>query len=238
MNRSKPENRYLIIIIIIASISSLVGGLLSGWFIQHGKSSSDSSPNFEKIARATVTVRSRVTVNNNQSREIIGVGVVIKRDGYIITNEHLVKNAGDIFVRVAGKEYRAKIIKADNKNDLAILKANGLNLKPLKLGKAADIRLGEKVYALGKPFLTSDNFTVTSGIISSLPINLPKGSPKLLQTDAVINPGNSGGPLINQKGELIAVTTAYLSTGDNAAGIGFAIPIDTVRNFMKSTNLK
>lgn len=233
MTKTGFENKF-IFVAAIGFVAGLIGGLSSGWPALNNLSSQEVLPNLERISQSTVTVHTRFPLDKNQVSERIGVGIIIKKDGLIVTNAHLVAGGKNILVKAtSNRESPAKIVKIDKQNDLAVIRAENLNLEPPTFNTY--IKLGEKVYALGKPFLTTDNFTLTTGIISSFPINLPKGSPKLLQTDAVINPGNSGGPLINQNGEVIAVTTAYLSTGDNVAGIGFAIPIDMVLKFAESS---
>lgn len=184
----------------------------------------------DKVTPSIVTIRARFPLGETkQIQEKIGVGLVVKEDGYLMTNAHLVEGAREIFVKLwRRKEIAAKLQGIAKESDLALLKVPLKNLPLPNFGISQKIKLGEPVIAIGKPFLISKNYLITSGIISSLPVNLPKGSPKLLQTDAAISPGNSGGPLVNIKGEVIAITTAYLSTGDNAPGIGFAIPIDVV----------
>lgn len=189
MVESKSRNN-LTIIIIAALGAGLIGGLISGWLVSNSLFPTGDPINIESISRSTLTVRVRVPLNENQVSERVGVGIVVKGGGFIITNAHLIKGASGIFVKVSdGKEMAAKLVKADEKNDLAIIKGENLRLKPPKF--SSDFKLGEQVYPLGRPFINSDNFTITSGVISLLPIDLPRGSPKLLQADAVVNPGGS-----------------------------------------------
>jgi serine protease Do len=220
------------IIIAIGFVAGLLGGLLSSVLIERN-SSQTSIPSLSSVVNATVTIRARTSIAEGQTSERIGVGVFVHDRGYIVTNSHIINGAQQILVRTAAKkEVKAEIIKEDPRNDMAIIKVDIADSTIPSFGKDSDIRVGTKVYALGKPFLNSDNYTVTSGVISSLPVNLPKGSPRLLQTDASINPGNSGGPLIIESGKVIAINTAYMSTGDNVAGIGFSIPIGEVMKFV------
>jgi serine protease Do len=228
---NKSLSKTIGIIVAVGFAAGLLGGLLSS-AITGRDSSQESITGLNEVARATVTIRARTSVGEGQTNEHIGIGVVVHDGGYIVTNDHIVDGSQQIFVKVnSGKELEANIVKQDRQNDMAVIRVSDANLTSPSFGKNADIKVGSRVYALGKPFLNSDNYTVTSGVISSLPVNLPKGSPHLLQTDAAINPGNSGGPLIDGSGKVVAINTAYMSTGENVAGIGFSIPIDEVLKF-------
>jgi len=223
--------KLIVITVVVGLISGLIGGLIVARLIAP-TAASQTTPNFSPIAQASVTIRARHSINSDQTAERLGVGVVAG-DDEIITNAHIVEGAKEISIKTTdGRQIIGKVLKADSQMDLALLKVEGLNLKAAEFAAWSDIKIGERVYAFGKPFLNSDNFTLTSGIISALPVNLPKGSPTLMQTDAVINPGNSGGPLISENGQVVGITTAYLSTGENVAGIGFAIPVDEVLKFV------
>lgn len=230
-----PDLKKFIVIVIIASaISAIIGGF-TGAHLAPSTVTGQPTPNFSQIAQASVTIRARKSINSDQTAERLGVGVVAS-DDKIITNAHIVEGAKEISIKTTdGRQIVGKVLKADSQMDLALLKVEGLNLKSAAFASSSDIKIGERVYAFGKPFLNSDNYTLTSGIISALPVNLPKGSPTLMQTDAVINPGNSGGSLINEKGQVVGITTAYLSTGENVAGIGFAIPVDEVLRFVEGS---
>ncbi|OGL60798.1 MAG: hypothetical protein A3J27_10565 [Candidatus Tectomicrobia bacterium RIFCSPLOWO2_12_FULL_69_37] len=159
----------------------------------------------------------------------LGSGVIIRPDGYILTNEHVVSRASEIRVSLAGREtLPARLIGADPENDLAVIKVDAREALPhLPLGRSDDLMIGETVIAIGNPFGLTH--TVTTGVVSALGRALDSGRrggrhpADFIQTDASINPGNSGGPLLNAHGELIGVNTAIFS---NAQGIGFAIPID------------
>ncbi len=157
----------------------------------------------------------------------LGSGFIIDRDGYIMTNNHVVERADEITVRVSGKEYKATIVGRDPKTDLALIKlaTTVKDLQPLPLGDSDKIRVGDWVIAIGNPFGLEE--TVTKGIISATGRVIGAGPyDNFLQTDAPINPGNSGGPLLNLKGEVIGINTAIVAAGQ---GIGFAIPINTAR---------
>lgn len=229
MKLNYKDNIFLFI--AISLIAGLIGGFISSLFTPQPVT--QKVPNFENFTQSVVTVRSRKKVGYGRISEQIGTALAVK-PGYLITNLHIIKDSREIIIKDNnGKEAAAKVIKKNVKNDLSILKVEGLALIPARLGTNSDIKLGKKVYAIGKPIITSNNFTVSSGIVSSLPIDSSiKNSPQLFQIDAAINPGNSGGPLINEKGEVIGITTAYLSTGDNISGIGFAVPIDAVKDLL------
>ncbi|MFO0792509.1 MAG: trypsin-like peptidase domain-containing protein [Candidatus Brocadiaceae bacterium] len=163
----------------------------------------------------------------------LGSGVIIDEDGYIVTNEHVVSRASKIKVRLSdGKDFEATMISSDPFSDLAVLKINSPTPLPyVKMGTSKDIMIGETVVALGNPFGLENS--VTTGVLSAknrtITFNNEYGEIKydgLIQTDALINPGNSGGPLINIDGELIGINAAIVN---QAQGIGFAIPVDKVR---------
>ena len=161
-----------------------------------------------------------------------GSGVIFSKDGYIVTNNHVIEDADKITVTHGKQTYNAELIGRDPSSDLAVLKVNAENLPAIPLGISKDIKVGEWVLAVGNPFnLTS---TVTAGIVSAKGrnINLLKDKfpiESFIQTDAAINPGNSGGALVNQTGELIGINTAILSRTGTYAGYGFAIPVDIVK---------
>jgi serine protease Do len=157
----------------------------------------------------------------------VGSGFVMSREGYILTNNHVVEDAGQIKVKLAnGKEYEGKIVGRDPKTDLALVKIEGvLDLHPLKLGNSEDLKVGSWVVAIGSPFGLEQ--TVTAGIVSAKGRVIGSGPyDNFIQTDASINPGNSGGPLINMKGEVVGINTAIIASGQ---GIGFAIPINMAK---------
>lgn len=159
----------------------------------------------------------------------LGSGVIIDEDGYIVTNEHVVSKATRIKVTLSDKsELEAAVVSSDPVNDLAVLKVNASKPLPfVKMGTSKDLMIGETVIALGNPFGLENS--VTTGVLSAVNRKLTFGEmvyENLIQTDTSINPGNSGGPLVNINGELIGINTAIV---DHAQGIGFAIPVDKVR---------
>ncbi len=161
----------------------------------------------------------------------LGSGFIIKEDGIVITNNHVIANAEDILIRVGDKEYSAEVIGADPYMDLAVLKMKTKDkFKPVRFGDSTKARVGDWVVAIGNPFGLGG--TVTSGIISARnrQIGLTRYE-DFIQTDASINQGNSGGPLFNLKGEVIGVNTAIIAPGQSGSiGIGFAIPANAASN--------
>ena len=161
----------------------------------------------------------------------LGSGFIIDKDGFIITNNHVVEDADEIKVRlVDGREFTAKVIGRDPKTDIALIKISSIfkDLPVLPLGDSDKIRVGDWVLAVGNPFGLENS--VTQGILSARGRELGAGPfDNFLQTDAPINPGNSGGPLVNLKGEVIGITSAIIATGQ---GIGFAIPSNMARQIV------
>ena len=169
----------------------------------------------------------------------LGSGVIVdSRNGYIITNNHVVEDMDNIKVKLFDKrEYKAEIMGTDPKSDLAILKIKADNLRQLKLGDSDKLRVGEWVMAVGSPFSENLSHTVTTGIISAMGrSNIIRGQSyeDFIQTDAAINPGNSGGALLNMKGELIGINTAIATGGYEKSnrGVGFAIPSNMTERIM------
>jgi serine protease Do len=169
--------------------------------------------------------------------ESIGSGVIIDpAHGIIITNEHVIRNANLITITLQdGRRLKARLIGSDNETDLAVLKVDAKNLKSLVVGDSDNLQVGDFVVAIGNPFgLNSfgNSQSATFGIISALKrsdLNI-EGVENFIQTDAAINPGNSGGALVNTKGELIGINTAIISPYGGNIGIGFAIPINMVKD--------
>ena len=168
---------------------------------------------------------------HDQKRTSLGSGVIISKDGYIVTNNHVVEHADTINVRLTDfEEYDAKIIGRDPKSDLALLKITPKNSLPVAtFGDSDKARVGDWVMAIGNPF--GFDQTVTEGIVSGKGRSLGNGPyESFIQTDASINPGNSGGPLFNLKGEVIGINTAIYSQSGGNIGIGFAIPASIAKN--------
>ena len=160
----------------------------------------------------------------------LGSGFIVDRDGFIVTNNHVVENADQIKVRLSDdREFDAKIIGRDNKTDLALIRIEGAkDLSPLKMGDSEKLEVGSWVLAVGSPFGLEQ--TVTAGIVSAKGRFIGAGPyDDFIQTDASINPGNSGGPLLNMNGEVIGINTAIVAQGQ---GIGFAIPVNLAQNII------
>jgi serine protease Do len=168
----------------------------------------------------------------------MGSGVIVKTDGIVLTNYHVVKEADDIRVKLTnGEEYEGEVVGTDPKTDLAIVKIKADNLSAATLGNSDIMKVGEWVLAIGSPFSENLRFTVTKGIVSAtgrkgLGLADGEGFENFIQTDAPINPGNSGGPLVNLYGEVIGINTAIVTPSGGFAGIGFAIPINMAGKVM------
>lgn len=171
-----------------------------------------------------------------------GSGVIVSSEGYIVTNNHVIEDAAEIEVILNdNSKYSATVIGTDPSTDIAVLKIDAANLKPIPLGNSDDLHIGEWVLAVGNPFnLTS---TVTAGIVSAKArnINLLADRSKttavpiesFIQTDAAVNPGNSGGALVNTKGELVGINTAIASQTGSYSGYSFAVPVNLVNKVMR-----
>jgi serine protease Do len=195
----------------------------------------------EKVSKSVVNIAS-VRMMQDQLFRIfpvqgVGSGVIIDNRGHILTNNHVIEGTDRIRVTLGdSKQVNAKVVGTDEETDLAVVMAepleinthNEVNFQPANLGNSDELKVGQIVMALGNPFGLTGGPTVTGGIISSLNRNVQfeNGILELVQTDAAINPGNSGGPLIDTKGEVVAINTAKIPYGQ---GIGFAVPINTVK---------
>ena len=187
-----------------------------------------------------------------REKQPVGSGMIINKDGYILTNEHVVRelDKDDLWVTLPeGRSLKAELLEADGKSDVAVLKVEEKDLPAVSFGHSEELKVGEWVIALGYPFgatlsqLKKEYVpTVTVGVISATDRSIQAGAGRggvttytgLLQTDASINPGNSGGPLINIYGEIVGINTAILSTSGGSIGIGFAIPIDKAKRLLDS----
>ena len=161
----------------------------------------------------------------------LGTGFLIREDGLIVTNNHVIAGADEVDVQVDEKSeklYHAKVIGSDERTDIALIKIEGKSFPKLSLGSSRDLEVGEWVAAFGNPF--GQGHTMTKGIVSAKGRDISEINRfPLIQTDAPINPGNSGGPLVNSKGQVVGVNSAI---DPRAQGIGFAIPIDEVKNLL------
>src|ERR1700739_2954200 len=159
-------------------------------------------------------------VPKDRREKSLGSGVIVSPEGYILTNNHVVDGATDVKVTLSDKrEFDAKVIGTDPKTDIAVLKIDASNLKPVTIGDSSKVEVGDTAMAIGDPFGVGQ--TVTRGIISATGRgNLGiEDYEDFIQTDAPINPGNSGGALINDRGELVGINTAILTHGEGSEGI-------------------
>ena len=212
----------------------------------------------EKVTPSVVTVYTEQTVktrrhpyynfedffglpNPNQRKEReqkqqgLGSGIIVSKDGYILTNNHVVAGADEVKVRLSNnKEYKAEIIGADKKSDIAVIKIEIDNLTPLPFSNSDNAKTGQWVLAVGSPLSDQLQNTVTAGIISATGRNNVSltGYGDYIQTDAAINKGNSGGPLVNLHGELVGINTAILSQTGGYQGIGMAVPANIAKKVM------
>lgn len=165
----------------------------------------------------------------------LGSGVIVRPDGYILTNNHVIDGASEITVTLLDKRsFKAKVIGADSKTDIAVLKIDGKDLATLPFADSSKVKVGDVVLAMGEPFGLGQ--TVTMGIISAKGrsgLDIIQGYEDFIQTDAAINPGNSGGALVDVRGNLIGINTAILTrNGGGNQGIGFAVPVNMARSVM------
>ena len=193
---------------------------------------------YEKVADGVVNVTSTAVQMdfffNAYPTQGSGSGSIIDTKGHILTNHHVVANAQKLEVTLAdGSKWPAKLIGSDPDNDLAVIKIDATKekLKVISMGNSKNLRIGQKVLAIGNPFGLQR--TLTTGIISSLgrTIRSEVGTliEDVIQTDAAINPGNSGGPLLNSDGEIVGINSAIISPTGGSVGIGFAIPVNTAK---------
>src|SRR5262249_8925409 len=168
-----------------------------------------------------------------QTTRAMGSGLVIQKDGIVLTNNHVVEHAKEIIVALSdGRELPAKVLGRDPKTDLAVLKVDSKDPLPVvKLGDSDALEVGDWVVAIGNPF--GLNNTVTAGIVSAKGRAIGQGPyDHFIQTDASINPGNSGGPLFDEHGNVVGINTAIFSQGGGNIGIGFAIPINMAKELV------
>lgn len=172
----------------------------------------------------------------NRVQRSLGSGVIISKDGYIVTNNHVIENAEEITITIGDDptEYNAKLIGRDPGSDLAVIKIQSeQSFSPIKFAHSSELKVGDLIFAIGNPFGIGS--TVTQGIISALNKNKVgiNRYENYIQTDASINPGNSGGALVDSRGALIGINTAIISKSGGNNGIGFSIPVDMVKDVVK-----
>jgi S1-C subfamily serine protease len=242
----------LSVFLLVALWRSLYG--TAAWF---GRAGSDAAPRtvvargdlaaderstielFERARDSVVFISTSRQVQDFWTRNVFSVrqgsgsGFIWDEAGHVVTNFHVIQGASEATVRLAdGRDYKASLAGVSPAHDIAVLRI-GVDFQrppPVPIGTSHDLKVGQKVFAIGNPF--GLDWTLTTGIVSALDRSLPSDSGQtiehLIQTDAAINPGNSGGPLLDSAGRLIGITTAILSTTGESAGIGFAVPVDTV----------
>lgn len=198
---------------------------------------------FERATRSVVFIANTAMQRDPWSFNLFevpqgsGTGFVWSRQGHIVTNYHVIYGADAITVTLADRtDYKAKVIGADPDHDLAVLQVQAPEsaLQPVSIGNSQSLRVGQKVLAIGNPF--GLDHTLTTGVVSALGRTIKSMSNRtiegVIQTDAAINPGNSGGPLLDSGGRLIGVNTQIMSPSGAFAGIGFAVPVDTVNRIV------
>ncbi len=198
---------------------------------------------FESAAPSVVNItsiavrRNAYTMRLSEIPQGSGSGFVWDNKGHIVTNYHVLQNAQEALVTLADQTtYRAKVVGQAPHKDLAVLRLDGevSSLKPIPVGRSEGLRVGQAVYAIGNPF--GLDHTLTTGVISGLNREIESVTKRpiqgVVQTDAAINPGNSGGPLLDRRGRLIGVNTQILSPSGAYAGVGFAVPADTVNRIV------
>ncbi|MCP4255066.1 MAG: trypsin-like serine protease [Candidatus Scalindua sp.] len=248
--------RVLIIIVIVWIVADFFGIKPSSFFQPKvgmrpvtqpiGDLGADERANIEVFERVSPSVtyitnkrlqRDYFSFNVMEVPQGTGSGFLWDSKGHIVTNFHVVYEADEIEVRLQdGKSYDADVVGADPDHDLVVLQINAtnLNISPVMIGSSSDLRVGQKVLAIGNPFGLDS--TLTTGVISALGRTIQSMTKRyihdVVQTDAAINPGNSGGPLLDSFGRLIGVNTAIISPSGTYAGVGFAVPVDTVNRIV------
>ena len=254
------RDRFFLRLLLLGLSVFLVVGLwrsLSGFGHWFGDRERDSAPRaviargdlaaderstielFERARDSVVFISTRQQVQDFRTRNVFSVqrgsgsGFIWDDAGHVVTNLHVIQGASEATVRLAdGRDYKAGLAGVSPAHDIAVLRI-GVDFKrppPVPLGTSQDLKVGQKVFAIGNPF--GLDWTLTTGIVSALDRSLPSDTGQtiehLIQTDAAINPGSSGGPLLDSAGRLIGINTAIFSTTGESVGIGFAVPVDTV----------
>jgi len=229
--------------ILLAATASLWAGLASTapeYLSFKTEDEANSTEIYSRASPAVVHVTSVALKRNRFSRNILevpqgsGTGFVWDKNGLIVTNYHVIANANRLLIELHDQtKWDAEVIGVAPEKDLAVLriKAPESTLFPLPIGDSSELEVGRKVLAIGNPF--GLDTTLTTGVVSALGREIQAPNSRLIrnviQTDAAINPGNSGGPLLNSLGQLVGVNTAIYSPSGGSAGIGFAIPVNTVK---------
>ncbi len=189
---------------------------------------------YKKVKDSVVAIL--ISMENGEEAEFSGSGFIISKDGYIISNHHVIEDAKTVKVILSDgiTEYSAKIVGSDAQSDLAVLKVDATGLSAAQLGDSDELEVGETVAAIGNPYGMELFSTMHNGIVSALNRKLEIGGTymTLIQTNALINPGNSGGPLVNAYGQVVGITSSKL-VADGYEGIGFAIPLNEVTGLVE-----
>lgn len=244
---------------ILAVIGLLVSGLFMGNYVYAASMANLTAPStpsiadfsanrntyvvqaVKKVGPAVVGITNKAYMRDNFNQKVlvdqgVGSGVVFDANGYIVTNFHVVKGAQAISVSLSdGRTLDGKVLGTDPATDLALVKIDATNLPTVSFGDSASIQVGEPAIAIGNPLGLEFSGSVTVGVISALNRTIEIGDRKfkLIQTDAAINPGNSGGALVNADGQVIGINSAKIAA-DGVEGMGFAIPINSVRPILQS----
>lgn len=227
-SRAQDASRRSPVVVAVEKASPAVVSIFSSQEVERPVNPFGGNPLFEDFFRDFFE-----SSPERRTERSLGSGVVIRADGYILTNEHVVLQSGKVQIQLASeRKLNARLVGADSDSDLAVLKVDDAKSLPyVPLGTSEDLLIGETVIAIGNPFGLSH--TVTTGVVSAVNRSLNTGERTyydFIQTDASINPGNSGGPLLNIKGELIGINTAIYG---KAQGIGFAIPISRAKRIVE-----
>ena len=239
VNQSITESRQNAITRAVSELTPSVVGINVTAVIQYSYESLFSrNPFWRRLFRPEIF---------EQEVKELGSGFIISKDGYIITNQHVVEDAKEIIVTLStGEKYNAEIIGQDKQTDISLLKINGIDFPSAKMGNSEDIIIGEWAIALGNPFGLSqynNQPSVTVGVISSFDMDFGEIEDgrvymNMIQTDASINPGNSGGPLANSEGEVIGMNSFIYTKSEGSIGLGFAIPINKVMEIVNDLRQK
>jgi len=191
---------------------------------------SEDDPFYEFFRRFGQIPRPRGGPDREFEQQSVGSGFIISSDGYLITNAHVVDGADEVNIKLSDKrEFKAKVIGADKRTDVALLKIEAKDLPKVTIGEPDKLKVGEWVVAIGKPFGLEN--TMTAGIVSAKGRDLPQENlVPYIQSDAAVNPGNSGGPLFNLRGEVVGINSMIFSRTGGYMGLSFAIPIDIAMN--------
>lgn len=253
MDKKKRHSAFKVTLIIMACVFATAFLILAGVLIYSMFDTHADANNNRPTVNITVSDKGPTSLNDgfasaelleqvNQSIVVIttesskaaglGSGFIISPDGYIVTNQHVIDGAKEVWVNLYdGSSYRAKVVGESARDDIAVLKISAKDLPAITLGKSSNCYVGEFVYAIGCPDSYDYSWTVTMGIISHTNRNVKiyydngtlEKTMNLIQTDVSVNPGNSGGPIINTRGEVVGIVTLKIT---NTEGMGFAIPID------------